>query len=386
MLLTKGIEVELFTGNFAGEPVGFARDISANLSQFCCEPDNRNVEYTTLPVRHYDQLLDALLQPRLQLRKYLYSRGHYTILPGSTLSLGHSHDFYRSTPDNSYHSFIEHTYGTNVVTASIHINIGITDIESLFKAYRLIRLEAPLYLALSASSPFLDGEVTGWDSTRWHLFPQTPVNVPLFKNHSEYIEWTQKQLSNGRMQNVRHFWSSVRPNGPARPHKLNRLELRICDLVIDPVDLMAMTALLEMRILMLLQSLDTSKLDPLAARSSVFPPDKLLEITTYNETVASAYSLDAEMIHWQTGEIISARNWIHQLYNQVQEVARAHSVTQRLKPILKILDEGNEAQRWLRSHAAGGSLSTILKHSLLAAERQELTLTEMVLTDALVPA
>ena len=39
------------------------------------------------------------------------------------------------------------------------------------------------------------------------------------------------------MRNERHLWTSVRPNGPDRPHSLNRLELRICDLVTDPADL-----------------------------------------------------------------------------------------------------------------------------------------------------
>ena len=35
------------------------------------------------------------------------------------------------------------------------------------------------------------------------------------------------------MQNIRHFWSSIRPNGPKRPLILDRLELRICDFVSD---------------------------------------------------------------------------------------------------------------------------------------------------------
>ena len=43
--------------------------------------------------------------------------------------------------------------------------------------------------------------------------------------------------------------TSVRPNGPRRPYDLNRLELRICDLVTDPADLLAITTLLELRVL-----------------------------------------------------------------------------------------------------------------------------------------
>ena len=41
------------------------------------------------------------------------------------------------------------------------------------------------------------------------------------------------------------------PNGPRRPYDLNRLELRICDLVTNPDQLLAITCLLELRLLAL---------------------------------------------------------------------------------------------------------------------------------------
>jgi predicted glutamate--cysteine ligase len=62
------------------------------------------------------------------------------------------------------------------------------------------------------------------------------------------------------MQNVRHLWVSVRPNGDRRPYDLNRLELRICDLVSDPIALLSISALLEAR---LWQLIEDPRLDPL---------------------------------------------------------------------------------------------------------------------------
>ena len=118
-LLLKGFEVELFTGLPSGENVGVASDVAAALDDFVTEPDCRNVEYITAPIADYHQLSEALLQPRRRLRTWLTSRD-LTLLPGSTLSLGDSSCFERSDPTNPYHSFIESTYGTRVVTASIH--------------------------------------------------------------------------------------------------------------------------------------------------------------------------------------------------------------------------------------------------------------------------
>ena len=151
------------------------------------EPDSRNVEYITNPSSNYEKLLCALLRPRRDLRNYLQSLGDYTLIPGSTLSLSGGDRFFRSDPTNPYHDYIEKTYGTKVVTASVHINIGISDPEVLMRACRLIRIEAPLFLALSASSPFLNGKTTGYHSTRWGIFPQTPSHVPLFESHAHHI-------------------------------------------------------------------------------------------------------------------------------------------------------------------------------------------------------
>lgn len=141
----------MYTGTPQGEIVGLSDKIVLALDRFMREPDSRNVEYTTAPLCCYERLLCDLVRPRQQLRNYLHQLGNYTLIPGSTLSLGGRDRFYRSDPENPYHTYIEQTYGTDVVTASIHINIGIHDSEDLLRACRLIRLEAPLLLALSAS-------------------------------------------------------------------------------------------------------------------------------------------------------------------------------------------------------------------------------------------
>lgn len=372
MLLPKGFEVEMYTGTPDGEIVGFSDRIVKNLNGFVREPDSRNVEYITAPICSYDRSLCALLRPRQDLRRYLKQLGNYTIVPGSTLSLGDSRRFYRSDPNNPYHAYIEETYGTDVVTASIHINIGIDDPEELMRAVRLVRVEAPLYLALSASSPFLDGAATGYHSTRWHLFPKTPSHVPLFESHAHYIRWTEEQLEAGTMKNVRHLWCSVRPNGDRRPYSLNRLELRICDLIANPVALLAVTALLEAR---LRQMMETPGLDPLVLGTA---PEDLVALTDANEEAVAARSLDAELKHWKDGGGIVARAWIEELYEEVWPVAKRLGFACFLSPLKKILREGNTAQRWLQRYEAGADARPILREAIADTTRQEQELEDKI--------
>ncbi|MEO1147598.1 MAG: glutamate--cysteine ligase [Cyanobacteria bacterium J06638_22] len=374
-MLAKGFEIEMYTGKPDGTIVGFSDQIVAALSGFVREPDSRNVEYTTPPLYRYERLLCELVRPRQQLREFLHRLGDYTLIPGSTLSLGQSDRFYRSDPQNPYHSYIENTYGTTVVTASVHINIGIDDPEILMRACRLIRLEAPLFLALSAASPFLDGKPTGSHSSRWQVFPKTPRHVPLFESHRHFIDWTETQLSQGTMQNVRHLWSSVRPNGDRRPYNLNRLELRICDLVSDPVALLAIAALLEARILQLHNQPD---LDPLEQSElpATHRAEDLLTLTDANEAAAAKHSLDAELRHWKDGRPILARDWVLQLIQEVETTAKTSGFNCFLQPVKKILRDGNEAQRWLQQIDQGTSPQDTMIQAIQYMDEQETLLAD----------
>ncbi|HEY9736565.1 MAG TPA: glutamate--cysteine ligase [Trichocoleus sp.] len=374
MLHSKGFEVEMYTGTADGTIVGLSDKIVADLTGFVREPDSRNVEYTTPPLSRYEQLLCELVRPRRTLRAYLEQSG-YTLIPGSTLSLSGSDRFYRSDPGNPYHAYIEQTYGTTVVTASIHINIGIADPELLMRACRLVRVEAPLFLALTASSPFLNGQPTGYHSSRWQVFPKTPAFVPLFESHIHHIRWMEEQLAAKTMQNVRHLWSSVRPNGDRRPYNLNRLELRICDLVIDPIALLAVTALLEARLLQLWANpaLDPLELSDLPAHSR---NQDLVALTDENEAAIAKNSLDAEVRHWQSGQPLLAREWITQLYEDVWPTAKANGISCFLIPLKKILREGNEAQRWLQQCDQGATPTEVIQRAIITAEQQEALLAQ----------
>ena len=381
-LLLKGFEVELYTGRADGTVVGCSAEAAAALEGFVTEPDCRNLEYITPPDPDYARQLQLLLEPRQRLRRWLASR-QLTLLPGSTLSLGDSQRFERSDPANPYHGYIEATYGTKVVTASVHINLGLTaghglePMTSLFAGLRLMRCEASLLLALSASSPFLDGVVTAAHSQRWLQFPLTPAEVPLFLDHQHYISWMGEQLALGTMQNVRHLWTSVRPNGDNRPHDLNRLEIRICDLVTDPLVLLAITAFAELRLQQLMR--EPERYDPLQASS--LDPSQLAALADANDRAAARSSLDATVMHWRNGAPIQARDWLAQELADLAPLAEELGLTRVLAPLQGVLNQGNQAMSWLAGHQAGLSIPTLLNQTVEAMASQEAELLEAIATD-----
>jgi len=290
------------------------------------------------------------------LRRWL-NKKELTIIPSSTLCFEHDIQFQRSDINNLYHQFIQDNYGTAIATSSVHINLGIDDLDKLFAAIRLIRSEAALYLSLSASSPFLNNKITENHSQRWMQFPKTPSKVPFFENHNSYIDWIEENIANKNMQNIRHFWSSIRPNGPQRPLILDRLELRICDFVYDINLLLVITAMIELRILNLFENINT--LDPLNA--STFSIDELSEICDLNEINAARDSLNSELIHWQDGKKIICREWIQDLLSDLSLTAEKFNMKHLLEPIHRVLEEGNQAMKWINQYKKGLSIEQIMK-------------------------
>ncbi len=370
--LLKGFEVELFTGRPDGTVVGCSAEVAGALPGFVTEPDHRNLEYVTPPAADYARQLQLLLEPRQRLRPWLAQRG-LTLLPGSTLSTGDSHRFERSDPQNPYHSYIETTYGTRVVTASVHINLGLTSgsgfegMDRLFAGLRLLRCEASLLLALSASSPFLDGQVCGAHSQRWLQFPLTPPEVPLFESHAHYVTWMKQQLAAGTMQNVRHLWTSVRPNGDDRPHDLNRLEIRICDLVSDPALLLAITAFTELRLHQLVQ--DPARWDPL--RASVLSAEQLAALADHNDQACARHSLEADLVHWRDGRDLRCRAWLAEALTELAPLAESRGLSAVLAPVGEVLQLGNQAMRWLELRERGQAIAAIV-----SAEARQMALQE----------
>ena len=206
----------------------------------------------------------------------------------------------------------------------------------------------------------MNNKITENHSQRWIQFPKTPKKVPFFVNHNSYIDWITENMANKNMQNIRHFWSSIRPNGPQRPLILDRLELRICDFVHDINLLLGITAMLELRILNLFESINT--LDPLHA--SIFSMDQLSEICDQNEINAAKDSLNSELINWKDGKKVICREWIQNLLSELSFTADKFNMKYLLEPIYKVLEEGNQSMKWINQYEKGLSIEEIMKISI----------------------
>lgn len=359
MSLLKGVETETFTGNDEGRAFGLSPLIAERFDDFDVEPDSRNVEHVSGTHDGYSDLAADLHDGRTRLRRWLRGIGGATIVPGGVLPLDGEPRFLRSDRDNEYHSLIEREYGRRVVTASLHINLGIEDTVDLFRVQRVLRMEAPLLLALSAASPFTKGDATGWHSTRWREFPGTPEDPPIFRCHEHFDEWMNEKLDEGEMVNERHLWLAVRPNGPDRPQRLNRVEVRIADVECSIDRIIAFVAWCEA---CALEALADPNFDPLARG---YDPSELAEASRANEDSAARRSLAGEFWDWRVGRGRTVRAAL--------EARRATPAYDRreIEPIDRILERGNRAMEWLRRYDELGDCAAVMREVIRSAAEED---------------
>jgi len=92
--------------------------------------------------------------------------------------------------------------------------------------------------------------------------------------------------------------------------------------------------------------------------------DELSEICDKNEINAAKDSLNSELIRWQDGKKVICREWIKNLLVDLSLTAEKFNMIHLLKPIYKVLDEGNQSMSWIKQYRKGFSIEEIMKNTI----------------------
>jgi carboxylate-amine ligase len=112
-------------------------------------------------------------------------------------------------------------------TFSLHVHLGVRDLDRAVLVCDRLRPVLPLLLAISANSPFLDGRDSGLQSARTQSFTKSfprcgiPDAFGGWKAYREYIEFL---LATRSIVEFTQVWWSVRPH-----FSFGTVEVRICD-------------------------------------------------------------------------------------------------------------------------------------------------------------
>ncbi len=108
----------------------------------------------------------------------------------------------------------------------VHIHVGFSSKESVLRAYNYMIAYLPIFLALSASSPFFDGKFTKIHSFRSKIVEQIPrTDIPeRFENYESFENMLDVLLKSRAIESVKDIRWDIRIHPD-----FGTLELRICD-------------------------------------------------------------------------------------------------------------------------------------------------------------
>jgi carboxylate-amine ligase len=112
-------------------------------------------------------------------------------------------------------------------TFSLHVHVGVRDIDRAIRAVDRLRPVLPLLLAISANSPFLDARNSGLHSARTQSFTKSfpRCGVPdAFGGWTAYRDYIEFLLKTNSIVEFTQVWWSVRPH-----FSFGTVEVRICD-------------------------------------------------------------------------------------------------------------------------------------------------------------
>ena len=238
-----------------------------------------------------------------------------------------------------------------------HIHIGIEDREFLIDAMNVIRYFLPHLLALSTSSPFWMGRLTGLKSYRSIIFRNFPrTGIPrVFDSWADMTYLLETLMKTNSVPNGSKIWWDVRPNW-----SYPTLEIRICDVCTRVDEAVCIAAILQA----IVAKLWKLRSDNMTFR--VYPVDLIEE----NKWRVVRYGLDGKLIDFGKQEELPARDLIRELIEWfIDDVVDDLGSRQQVAYAHQILNLGTSADRQLATFQRTGDLNAVVDQ--LIAETAE---------------
>jgi carboxylate-amine ligase len=236
-------------------------------------------------------------------------------------------------------------------TFGLHVHVGIRGADRAVAVCNLLRNYLPELLALSASSPFVEGVNSGLHSARTEIFTRTfprcgvPDTYDRWEGFERYVRFLYDTRS---IDEHTQLWWSVRPH-LAFP----TVEIRICDAEPDLAEAQSLAALIYTLTARLARAHDEGELVELL-------PNRLIEENLWR---AIRYGLSGELIDLATGDVRPARAHLERLIEWVLPVAEELGTAHLLA-----VPAANAAERQRARHEQGATLKEIYAEQVAAGE------------------
>jgi carboxylate-amine ligase len=245
----------------------------------------------------------------------------------------------RITTRDRYRSLVEQLQyiARRELVFGLHIHVAVSSPDTAIDVAHGLAIELAPLLALSASSPFWRGELTGLASSRRMVVTALPRSGPMprFADYAEYAEVVGQLERTGCIDDASQLWWDIRPNPP-----LGSVEIRICDAVTGADDAVAIAAYCQAAVKALAEQIEQGREVPLHHRV----------LTNENLWLAARHGLEAPIMDLATGRRnrVPIAQLIRRSLRDLAGHAKELGSERELEGVKAILAGGNGADRQLR--------------------------------------
>ncbi|SFU84196.1 YbdK family carboxylate-amine ligase [Pseudoduganella namucuonensis] len=226
----------------------------------------------------------------------------------------------------------------------VHIGCGNGD-DALFLLHSLSRY-VPHFIALSASSPFVQGNDTLFNSARLNSVFAFPMSgrAPFVLNWHEFEHsYFSKMEHTGVIKSMKDFYWDIRP----KP-EYGTIELRVCDTPLTVERAAALACYLQALCRYLLE------------RHEPPPEEDDYLVYNYNRFQACRFGLDGTVVHPKTYESLSLREDILTTLRKMEPHAEALGGGAALAHLTAVTHTGSDAHYLREAYTASGSVEGVV--------------------------
>ena len=214
-----------------------------------------------------------------------------------------------------------------------HVHVGCPDADTALLTLHRMSRYIPHFIALSASSPYVQGQDTAFDSARLNSVFAFPLSgrAPLALTWDEFTVYFEKMTRTGVVRSMKDFYWDIRP----KP-EFGTIEIRVFD---TPLTVGRAAAL-------------SGYVQALAAwfmnDQPFIPTEDDYLVYTYNRFQACRFGLEAVYVDPATGEHMALRDHILMTMDKLASYAEPLGANGAIHLLRSSVEMSSNDARWLR--------------------------------------
>ena len=235
-----------------------------------------------------------------------------------------------------------------LTTHGVHVHVGVRSGDKAIATVNALTGYLPIFLALSAASPYWNGRDTGLASTRTKIFEAMPTTglPPHLRDWAEFNVFLDTLIEAGAIQTVREVWWDIRPH-PG----YGTVELRMCDAMPTLWEISALAALAQVLVTDFDRTMDRGE-TPEVPREWV---------RRENKWRAARCGIEADLVIDESGHTQPLRAIVDELVDRLLPLATELGCAAELADLRRIAQEGPSYVRQRRIVAEGGDLPGVVR-------------------------